>query len=162
MWSFSRRSFLVSAAALAGCSFTPVYGPNGVGNSLYGLIEVESPTTTNTYNLVSYLEDRLGRGSSAKYGLTYAVSTSQQGLAVTESQTTVRYNVLGDLSFALRELSSSNVVSTGTVTAMTAYSASGTTVATRAAQKDANERLMIALADRLIERLYLTFPEAGA
>jgi LPS-assembly lipoprotein len=161
MWSYNRRHFLLASVALAGCGFTPVYGPNGVGNSLYGLIEIESPTTTNTYNLVSYLEDRLGRGSNAQYGLTHAVTSSQQGLAVTESQTTVRYNVLGELSFALRNLSSGNVVSSGTVTAMTAYSASGTTVATRAAQKDANERLMIALADRLIERLYLIFPEAN-
>lgn len=159
MWSCNRRTFMLSAVALSGCGFTPVYGPNGVGRSLQGLIEIESPTDTTSYTLVSYLEQRLGRSSAAKYGLTYALSTRDEGLAVTASQTIVRYNVIGELSFALRDLTSGSVVSSGTVTAMTAYSASGTTIATRAARKDANERLMIALADRLIDRLYVTVPD---
>jgi len=160
MWSCNRRTFLLAAVALGGCGFTPVYGPNGVGRSLHGLIEIESPADTNTYNVVSYLEQRLGRGSNAKFGLTYALSTQDEGLAVTESQTIVRYNVIGELSFALRDLTSGEVVSSGTVTAMSAYSASGTTIATQAARKDANERLTVALADRLIERLYVTVPGA--
>jgi len=148
--------------ALSGCGFAPVYGPNGVGRSLHGMIEIESPVGTNTYNLVSYLEQRLGRGSAAKFGLTYALSARDEGLAVTESQTIVRYNVIGELSFALRDLTGGTVVSSGTVTAMSAYSASGTTIATQAARKDANERLMVALADRLIERLYVTLPTGDA
>ena len=156
MWSYNRRTFLISAVALAGCGFTPVYGPNGVGQSFHDLIEIESPANTDTYNLVSYLEQRLGQGNRAKFGLTYALKTRDEGLAVTESQTIVRYNAIGELSFALRDLVDNSVVSSGTVTAMSAYSASGTTIATQAARKDANERLMIALADRLIERLYVT------
>ena len=162
MWSCDRRTFLLSAVALGGCGFTPVYGPNGVGRSLQGMIEIESPADTNTYNLVSFLEQRLGRGANAKFGLTYALSTRDEGLAVTESQTIVRYNVIGELSFALRDLASTNVVSSGTVTALAAYSASGTTIATQAARKDANERLMVALADRLIDRLYVTLPSGAA
>ena len=158
MWSYNRRYFLLASAALAGCGFTPVYGPNGVGNSLQGQIEIETPDDTNTYNLVSYLEDRLGRPTVAKFGLTYALDARQEGLGVTASQTIVRYNVLGELSYALRDLDSNSVVVSGKVTASTAYSASGTTIATQAARKDAFERLMIALADRMIERLYLTVP----
>ena len=156
MWSYNRRTFLISAVALAGCGFTPVYGPHGVGRSLIGQVEIESPADTNTYNLVSYLEQRLGRGDTARYGLTYSLSTREEGLAVTESQTIVRYNVVGELSFAVRDLDTNVVVTSGTVSATTAYSASGTTIATQAAGKDANERLMVALADRLIERLYIS------
>lgn len=160
MWSYNRRHFLLASVALAGCGFTPVYGPNGVGNSLQGQIEIESPENINTYNLVSYLEGRLGRTDAAKFGLSYALSTQQEGLAVTSSQTIVRYNVLGELSFALRDMISNSVVVSGKVTASTAYSASGTTIATQAARKDAYERLMVSLGDRLIERLYLTVPGA--
>ncbi len=160
MWSYNRRHFLLASVALAGCGFMPVYGPNGVGNSLQGQIEIESPENTNTYNLVSYLEGRLGRTDAAKFGLSYALSAQQEGLAVTSSQTIVRYNVLGELSFALRDMTSNSVVVSGKVTASTAYSASGTTIATQAARKDAYERLMVSLGDRLIERLYLTVPGA--
>ncbi|MDG1430918.1 MAG: hypothetical protein P8L68_06740 [Paracoccaceae bacterium] len=162
MWSYNRRHFLLASVALAGCGFTPVYGPNGVGNSLQGQIELESPASTNTYNLVSYLEGRLGRADTPKFGLTYALSTRQEGLAVTSSQTIVRYNVLGELSYALRDLADNSVVASGKVTALTAYSASGTTIATQAARKDAHERLMVSLGDRLIERLFLTVPGANA
>lgn len=159
MWSYNRRQVLFATVALAGCGFTPVYGPSGVGNALHGRVEIESPENTNTYNLVSYLEDRLGRPSPAEFGLSYALNTRQEGLAVTASQTIVRYNVLGELSFALRDLETNSVVSSGKVNASTAYSASGTTIATQAARKDAYERLMVALADRVIERLYLTVPK---
>ena len=81
---------------------------------------------------------------------------------MTSSQTIVRYNVLGELSYALRDLADNSVVASGKVTALTAYSASGTTIATQAARKDAHERLMVSLGDRLIERLFLTVPGANA
>jgi len=161
MWSYSRRHVLLASVALMGCGFTPVYGPNGVGHSLQGQIEIDTPTNTNTYNLVSYMEDRLGRPNSAKYGLSYAVNTRQKGLAVTASQTIVRYNVLGELSYALRDLETNSVVASGKVKASTAYSASATTIAMQAAREDAHKRLMVALADRVIERLFLTVPGAN-
>lgn len=153
MWSYNRRAFLISAVALAGCGFTPVYGPDGSGRQLFGQVVLESPSSANTYNLTQYLYQRLGRPNDARYGLTTSVNSSQQGLAVTASQVTVRYNVLGELSYALRDLDSGQVVISGKVSATTSYSASGTTVATQAAQSDANERLMIALADRMLDRL---------
>ena len=159
MWSFNRRLFLLSAVALAGCGFTPVYGPNGVGNNLLGKIAFDTPATPDTYSLVRYLEERLGRTDAATYGLGYSLSVREKGLAVTASQVIARQNVLGEMSFALRDLSDSSVITSGKVSGMTGYSTTGSTVSTRAAQSDAHERLMVILADRMINQLLLTFPE---
>ena len=49
------------------------------------------------------------------------------------------------------------VLLSGNVDSFTGYSATGTTVATRAAERDAYERLMTILADQIVTRL-----EAGA
>lgn len=150
---------MLSAVALAGCGFTPVYGPGGAGQTLQGRVLVETPTNPDSYVLVRYLEERLGQPDPAAYGLSYSMKKSEQGLAVTASQIIERYNVLGDLSFALRDLSDNTVVTSGKVSGMTGYSATGTTIATRAAQKDAHERLAVMLADRMIDQIFLTFPK---
>ncbi|HCQ58330.1 MAG TPA: hypothetical protein DIU10_10575, partial [Sulfitobacter sp.] len=46
------------------------------------------------------------------------------------------------------------IVTSGKVESFTGYSATGTTVATRAAELDAQERLMVILADLVVSRLY--------
>lgn len=153
MWSFNRRSFLIGTAALAGCGYSPVFGPDGAGSKLFGKISFETPASTETYALVRYLEERMGVSEAPSYGLSYSVSVRQEGLAVTVRRVIARYNVLGTMSFSLRDLSDNRVVSSGKVTAMTGYSATGSTVATRAASNDARERLMMMLADRMIDHL---------
>lgn len=161
MWSFDRRSFLIGTAALAGCGFTPVYGPNGSGNALRDRISFETPETPDTYVLVRYLEERMGVASAPVYGLSYSLDVNEEGLAVTGSQVIARYNVLGNISFALRDLSDNSVVVSGKASAMSGYSATGSTVATRAARNDARDRLMIMLADRMIDQLIAKLPEGA-
>ena len=72
---------------------------------------------------------------------------------------TTRYNLLGRVEYALRDLQTGAVVLTGQADSFTSYSASGTTVATQAAQRDAEARLMVILADQILNRLTA---EAGA
>ena len=50
-------------------------------------------------------------------------------------------------------MQSTAVLATGQVDNFTSYSASGTTVATLAAQRDAEARLMVILADQVINKL---------
>lgn len=153
MWSCNRRNFLIASVALAGCGYTPVYGPDGAGRLLRGKISFDTPASPETYELVRYLEERMGVTDAPSYGLSYSVSIRQEGLAVTVSRVIARYNVLGTMSFSLRDLSDNRVVSSGKVTAMTGYSATGSTVAARAANNDARERLMVMLADRMLDLL---------
>ncbi|NSX53796.1 LPS assembly lipoprotein LptE [Parasulfitobacter algicola] len=149
----SRRAFITGAfAILAGCGFAPVYGPDGRGAKLRGQIEFFEPGDRNAFALVSQLENRLGRTESPVYQLSVSIALSTDGLAVTSDQATTRFNVIGTARYALRDLDD-KLLTDGTVKSFTGYSTTGTTVATQAAERDAYDRLMTALADQIVTRL---------
>jgi len=154
MSSFNRRFILLAAgSALAGCGFTPAYAPGGGGARLDGNVAVDAPTTQPAYQLVRHLEDRLGRAGNARYGLSYAIELDEATSAISQDNITLRYNVLGEVTYALRDLSTGAVVASGKVENFTSYSTTGSTVATQAAERDASDRLMVILGDQMITRL---------
>lgn len=154
MSSFDRRTFLTLTAALAGCGFTPVYGPGGAGHELQNAVLVDDPGDRNAYQLVRRIEERLGRATAARYGLSIALSVSEESMAVTADGKTTRFDLVGKATYALRALDSGAVLRTGSVDSFTGYSTTGTTVATLAAERDARERLMTILADQIVTRLF--------
>jgi LPS-assembly lipoprotein len=103
---------------------------------------------------VREVETRLGRAATPRWGLALTTTTTEDGLAIDSEGNTRRYNLLGTTSYALRDLDSGQIVTSGKVESFTGYSATGTTVATRAAELDAQERLMVILADLVVSRLY--------
>ncbi|WP_101067256.1 LPS assembly lipoprotein LptE [Roseovarius salinarum] len=164
MSSFDRRRFLLAAVpagalALAGCGFTPVYGPQGGGRAIQGAVRVDAPEGREGYLLTRTLEERLGRGGKSRYGLSHAVETRERGAAIATGNVTTRYTLLGEATYALRDLDDGRVLLSGKVDSFTSYSASGSTVATTAAREDARERLMTILADQIVDRLLLAAPD---
>ncbi|MFY0693284.1 MAG: hypothetical protein JXR14_15335 [Paracoccaceae bacterium] len=155
MSSFDRRALLISLAALAGCGFEPVYKTGGTADGLRGAIRVTPPTTRDEYALVSRLEDRLGFGEAARYELRVVLQTDSEGLAITGTNEISRYNLLGTATYLLRDLATNQVVLTDKVNSFTSYSASEQPVATLTAERDAQERLMVALADKITSQLLL-------
>lgn len=152
---YNRRTLLALPLALAACGFTPVYGPDGTGTRLRGQVFVQEPSTQSGYLLVRYLETRLGRsGTAARYALDFNIVTKEDSLAISTSGDTTRYNLTGRVAYALRDTTAGTIVTSGTVENFTAYSATGTTVATLAAQRDAVERLMVILGDQITARLF--------
>ena len=140
--------------ALAACGFEPVYGPGGAGTALQNRVLVDAPEDRFGYFLVREVETRLGRAATPRWGLALTTTTTEDGLAIDSEGNTRRYNLLGTTSYALRDLDSGQIVTSGKVESFTGYSATGTTVATRAAELDAQERLMVILADLVVSRLY--------
>lgn len=154
MSSFDRRSFLIVAACgLSACGFTPAYAPGGGGTRLQGTVEVDAPDDRPSYLLTRHLEDRLGRGTGGRYGLSYSIDIDDAPIAISANNVTTRYNVLGKITYALRDLQSGVVLTSGKVKNFTSYTTSGTTVATAAAEEDARERLMVILGDQIVTRL---------
>ena len=82
------------------------------------------------------------------------LETSEEGLAINSEGDTTRYNLVGRAGYALRDTQTGSIVTSGMVQNFTAYSATGSTVATLAAQRDAIERLMVILGDQIVVRLY--------
>lgn len=153
MLLFNRRHMLAAFAALAGCGFTPVYGPNGTGRALYGRVAFRAPATVEGFRLRARLEDRLGRVERGVYLLTVDLSVEEVALVITTAQDVNRYNLPGRARWVLTPDGSDQPVAQGEVNTFTAYSAFGTTVATREAQDDARDRLALALADLIVTDL---------
>ncbi|PVA11152.1 hypothetical protein DC366_05170 [Pelagivirga sediminicola] len=161
MSSFNRRSFLLAAlAALPACGFSPVYGPGGAGTALQGAVLVDEPLTRDGYLLTREIESRLGRANPGRFGLSHAITVRQESVAISKANVTTRFRLLGDVTYALRDLESGAVVTSGKVSNFTGYSASGTTVATQAAEGDARRRLMNIMADQIVTRLIVAAPAA--
>ncbi|SNT05617.1 LPS assembly lipoprotein LptE [Tropicimonas sediminicola] len=160
MWSPDRRALLAALAVtggLAACGFTPAYAPGGSAYALRNQILAEAPSSTEEYAFVVQFEDRLGRTSdAAPYLLTYSITTETDGLAVTSDQETLRYNLSGEVRFTVTDRASGAVLTSGRTESFTSYSAIGTTVATRASEKSASERLMVILADQTVSQLLAT------
>ncbi|MFT7592905.1 MAG: LPS-assembly lipoprotein [Paracoccaceae bacterium] len=153
---FNRRTLLFLPFALAACGFTPVYAPGGTAHALRNKVEVAEPDSVDSYLLVQNLEERLGRATQPVYSLSLVLTTRTQGQAITASNETTRYSMLGDVAYTLRQNDTQDIVASGSVDNFTGYSATGSTVETLASERDARERLMVILADQITTQLYVT------
>lgn len=150
------RRFLIALPllALAACGFQPVYGPGGNGTALQNSVQVDAPDDAFSYTLVREIETRLGRPNDTRYALGLNVATREEGLGIDSADNTTRYNLIGVADFALRNIGTGQIETSGQVENFTGYSATGSTVATLAAERDAQIRLMTMLADQIVTRLY--------
>lgn len=155
----SRRAACLAVLAVAGCGFTPVYAPGGAGGKLRGTIAYEAPATDEGFRLRGRFEDRLGRADAPDYVLSTALAITETPLAISSNQDINRYNLVGEATWALRSRNDDAVLFQGTVDTFTSYSALGTTVATLEAERDARERLAIALADLIVTQLMIRAAE---
>ncbi len=154
MWLSKRQTLLLLAsAALAGCGFTPAYGPQGGAAKLLDGVSVDAPSDRNEQWLVQRLESRLGRTDHGRYRLGYRLSFEQKRMAITDDNTTSRFNIVGVAEYTLRDGASDAVLTEGRVDSFTGYSTTSSTVATLASERDARERLAIILADQIVTRL---------
>jgi len=127
-----------------------------------GRVTVEAPGNRYDFALVAALEDRLGRASDGAWRLEHDIDVEAVRVAVTQTNVTTRYNLVGTATYRLRETASGKVATSGDVSSFISYSASGTVIATEAARRDAEERLMRVLADAIVTRLYADFARQGA
>ena len=152
--SFDRRLFLLSSLAVtAGCGFTPAFAPGGEATRLQNSVSLDDPGDRADYVLVRRFEERMGPAAPARYGLSYSVAMIETGIAISSNNIITRYNVLGSITYALRDMSTDKVLTSGKVENFTSYSAEDTTISAQAAKQDAEERLMLIMTDQMITRL---------
>ncbi len=155
----SRRSFVLTFAALAGCGFRPAYAPGGPAEGLRGRVSVQPPKDVNDFTLLKRLEERLGRPQASRYILNYQLDLSESGLAISPTQEITRFHIVGKARFSLTDTANGQVVKSGLVDSFTSYSATGTTISTQVAKQDAYRRLMVILADQIVT--HLLSPDTG-
>jgi LPS-assembly lipoprotein len=165
MWSCNRRNFLsigLAGLGLAGCGFTPAYGPGGGATRLQGQIALETPQTPDGFGFNQRFEERMGRGFGGAYRLSTTITVSQQDLGTTSAGTITRYRLIGKVAFHLSDAAKGDVLLVSETDAFTGYSTTGSTVATLAAERDARDRLMVLLADQVVDALILQAPDLPA
>jgi LPS-assembly lipoprotein len=154
MWSPDRRTLLLGLLALPACGFTPAYAPGGTGTVLDDQVSVTGPDTVLGYRTRDRLERRLGLPQgAARFALAITPTSERTAAAFTEEGLQSRVNLIGVSRYRLVEVATGTALATGTVDAFTGYSTTGSTVAARSAERDAEERLAIMLADLIMTRL---------
>lgn len=150
-----RRLFLGSALCLAGCGYQPLYAPGSALSDLKNNVLVQAPTNRDEFDLVSEFEAQLGQPVNHNYRLKFDLSITEESAIIDASQELQRFNVNGVLTYYLSRHDKEQVAQ-GEVKAFTAYSATGSTVATSAARADARRRLMTTLAERALTHISAT------
>ncbi|MFN4101777.1 MAG: hypothetical protein ACK4GT_18595 [Pararhodobacter sp.] len=152
----SRRGFLAltGALALAGCGFRPVYGEGGTGRVLRNAVSADDPVTRADFQFIHALDELLGRPTAPRFALAYTIETRNQGGGTVDNFGVTRVQIFGTARFVLTDAATDAVLAEGQVGGNTAYSTTGTQLATLTAAEDAELRLMRILADALVTRLY--------
>jgi LPS-assembly lipoprotein len=152
MWWSDRRTVLLGLLALGGCGFTPVYAPGSTASTLRGQVQITAPETVEGYRMLQALRDRLGDSTTPAYDLAVTLDITEVAAATTSAGSTTRYTLPGRATYVLTTLAGA-ALAEGAVDSFTSYSATGTTVATSAAETDARARLAAILADQIVTRL---------
>ena len=154
-------------SALAGCGYTPAFAPTGPAGELRVQVAMDTPNNRNEFDLVRQLEQRLGHATAPQFRLSYKIETSKDGVGVTPGQEIVRFNIFGKVRFTLTDINTGAILTSGSTDTFTGYSVgsvdvtatppgTNATIATLSAERDAEARLMVALADQIVTRLIAT------
>lgn len=151
-----RRRFLAllgGVATLAGCGFTPIYGPNTAAANLRGRIIIPGFDSRLSFDLFERLEQRLGPPEAPLFQLHIDTTIEESGLAISQDNAITRYNLRATAEYRLTRLADGVQVYAARARAFTAYSATTSVYATRVAARDAERRIAVSLADQIATRL---------
>ncbi|MFO7856994.1 MAG: LPS assembly lipoprotein LptE [Paracoccaceae bacterium] len=152
MWSPDRRTLLAGAAllALGGCGYRPALGRRTESRALLGRTRVVTPEGRIGFALGESLRSRLGAGgASADHRLEADLAVSESGLAITSDSAVTRFVLRGTSRWRLTGPQAGEEGLSGTAESSTAYSATASLYATRAAQRDAESRLARDIGERI-------------
>jgi len=123
-----------------------------------GQVTIVGPDTIAGFALRTAIEDQLGRVQNPLYTLELSQRETRNVAAVSADGDTTRFDLRGTVNWTLGSTVGGRVGS-GTVQTFTSYAASGSTVATQAAEADARNRLSKALADLVVQDIILAINE---
>lgn len=156
-WSSQRRGLLLgAAAALAGCTLRPLYGPTGAeGGSALGALALGPLSGRNGYLFREAMARRFDLDSAAPLLLTVDLSLRQTGLIISREGDINRVNVQGTARFILRDRSVDEQPVEGTVRSVSSFSTLASPYATRVAREAAEARVVADLAERVFAQIAL-------
>lgn len=166
MWCSDRRGLLLLLLAAGGCGFRPLYGTGSEAAAILprialGDIRRDEVPDRMTWTFRDALDRRLGGGAEA-FRLAVTLAVEERGLAITQGNETTRYNLTGFARWTLTASGAAEPALSGTEESFTAYSATATPYATRVARRDAERRLALDLAERVVTAIAARAPALPA
>ncbi|MDA8634840.1 LPS assembly lipoprotein LptE [Rhodobacteraceae bacterium] len=160
MWWFKRNilnsASLLIGLTLAGCTLEPLYKPGSVTAGFLQNIELDAPKDRDSYVLYNRLTERLHSAESSAYALSVTLRKSEARAGIAADGQAQRKIVTGFADYRIVQIATGKEVQSGSVKAFTGYAQSGSNVAILAASNDAYDRLMIQLADKIMDGMILT------
>lgn len=156
------------ALLLGACGFQPLYGTGTapVGSAAEGMavpaalasIEVATIPDRSGQILRTALVERLspaGRPRDPAYRLSIGLSTSTVGLGISRDDVATRANLRATASYSLVRKADGEEVTRGSLTTIASYNILADPFVTITAERDAEERALLRLADNLRTQLSL-------
>jgi LPS-assembly lipoprotein len=157
------RPLVLAALLLSACGFEPLYDPAGPAEAVSGRVEVGVIQGAPGFTMRERLVERLGLPEATQYRLAVDLAFQKQGVAITQKDVTSRFDVTGTAVWTLIPIGSDRAALSGEERATTGYSAptsdTSSAYAILSAQRDAEERLAVVLADRIARRVALAARE---
>ena len=155
MW-WPRQHMLVGICLLlASCGYQPIYGTSGVAYRLERNVSIVAPSDRAGYVLYHQLNKYLKDADDGEFKLLFNISKTSSRVAIDENGRAHRALLEGFATFDLRRASDNKTLVKGRVKGFTGYSTLATSVASHASSRDATQRLMTMLADKIMYELVL-------
>ncbi len=146
--------------ALAGCGFQPALRSDAPAAGIAGGFDVAVAGGREGFMLEELLDERLGHAAAtASLLLSVSVAVTERDHAVPGAGGIDRRALDGVATYRISAGEDLPPVSQGTVSGTAAYSASKESVASMAARRDAESRLLTQIADRIHSRLIMSADE---
>lgn len=141
---------ILTAAALGGCGFTPMYAQSGVSSGLTA-IEVNVPQGRVAYLLREDLDDALGRDKTAApiWRLDVVIGQTRIPLGLTENDVAERYALGVKVHYSLTEIATGKVAVAGDAASEASYDSASQPYSGIAARQDSQQRAASDVARRI-------------
>lgn len=155
-WSVVRKykNFLVFACLVlnASCGFTPMYAKHEDNTDIsaklatVGIKPIKSLIGQAYVNSLEDVLDPSHMGASKDYIIEAEISKDMQPLAIEQDRTVTRYKVIVTASYKLKEISSGQVIASGSVTGRSDYDKVDSDYATYVSENETTKRAIRELA----------------
>lgn len=169
--SLNRRRFLGratiggAAGLLAACGFQPMYGrqsgrrPGFDAFSEVAIAPIPERIGQLIHNRLLDQVNPYGEPGAARYTLGITFARNKVAVAVGRDQTITRYNLTLVASYILTENASRTIVTRGSTRSVAAFNIVGSEFANVTAERDAEERTAVSVADDIALRLGAYFAD---
>ena len=157
MLLFDKKKYifaLLLSVSIVGCSFEPAWvAGNNKAKIFWQKIDLKEPKTSSEFRLNRYLVSRVGDAKDAEFFLEYELSTETKRTALSFDGKAYRIRIQGEVKFSLINKSENIVLVSSNVKDSLGYSDAILAVTDQASERDAYERLMVLLGDKIVDEL---------